>query len=145
MSAVFSFDPDEHLAAVTQPAVVIPIAVGMPDAWKDGVQRLQEMPVPSIASAARWHEVVQDAARFAQWHHADAIAAGWKIGEIFGFDARDASCFVGLVIQMRGGRICSISPERIAIDHSNDHTIRRAFFHHDERTDAPPLWELRSR
>jgi hypothetical protein len=57
---------------------------GVPAQWIEGIAKLPEMPCPARFPAARWAEVVTDAAAFLREWAAAAHRLGWPAWELFG-------------------------------------------------------------
>lgn len=143
MNRVDAFDPDAIAQKITRPpAQVLPMpAVNeMPIEWRRGIEILNAMAVPRGATPERWAQIVQDATRFAWWGHERAISAGWTIGSLFGFELREPSGFVSLVIAIRGGRVTDINERRARIVDRPDRPGWVTFHHRQMPDRAPPLW-----
>jgi hypothetical protein len=139
VSGLLSFDPDAHLVKPAA-ATITPIERldEMPAEWRAGIQILEEMAAPHGATTDRWAQIVQDAVRFAWWCHADAIAAEWTTGNIFGFDPDQPDGLHGLIFDIRGGRVIRITNEEATIRVASGWRI-----HHRRMPDtARPIWRL---
>jgi hypothetical protein len=85
---------------------------GVPAEWVQGVARLAETPCPARFPAARWPQVITDAAAFLERWAAQAAALGWSTSELFGCDRRapwqrlDA---MGLVLLLRGKEVVALT------------------------------------
>ena len=127
--------PGPKLAADT----TIPIASDgdyddLPREWAQGLRLLNSIDAPRGASPARWRQLVEDAHRFAFGWHAEAAAAGWTVGAVFGFDPgqpqdNDPG---GLVLANRGGRVV-----RLRKDHRG-RDVATIFFSASDRTTSSP-------
>jgi hypothetical protein len=141
MSRLASFDPDKFIAAVHNRADTVPDAPhpDMPMEWQRGLVRLAEMPPPRHAEPGRWAQIVHDTHLFAWAWHAQAPALGWSVGNLFGYDAKEPNGFVGLVLDIRGGRVVALEPDLAAIRTTNGYR----YHHRHMPDDAAPIWAPR--
>lgn len=81
----------------------------LPPIWRDGLNRLNAMPVPRAARSGRWRDLVIDAHRLAWGWHDVATDRGWSIEALFAFNAKDPfQDEAGLVFSIRGARVLSL-------------------------------------
>jgi hypothetical protein len=90
----------------------VPAPSGVPTAWVQGVTRLAETPCPVRFPAARWAQVVTDAAAFLERWGSQAAALGWPTWELFGCHC----CApwgriqgMGLVLLLQGDEIAALT------------------------------------
>jgi len=136
-----AFDPDAFLAARAAPAPVVP-ENRIPQPWRAGLDILSERDRPRGAGEARWDEMVRDAHAFAWTWGADALAAGWTISNVFGFDLDETYYRIGLVLALRSGSVIRVEEDRVRILFPDRVVhVRRC----DTPDDAQPIWAFRGR
>ncbi|MDB5733179.1 MAG: hypothetical protein JWQ03_3074 [Variovorax sp.] len=141
MSRLAAFDPDQFVAAIENRGATAPPRphAEMPMEWQRGLVRLAEMGPPPGAIKERWEQIVRDATLFAWAWYDKAPALGWTTGNIFGFDPKQPAGFIGLVLDIRGGRVVAMEPTLAAI-----RTPTGYHYHHRHMPDAAtPVWALR--
>jgi hypothetical protein len=134
-------------AASEAPRAGMPAPVGVPTGWIRGVSRLPELPCPVRFPAAKWLQVITDAAVFLDRWAAHAAALGWPAWELFGCHRRAPWGRIqgmGLVLLLQGDEIAALT--------ANEAVIRRPTGAHQtyRRKPADPLhpaerclvWEL---
>lgn len=148
MNTATAFNPDAYVRrdAPAAPAVrddSRPIAArtAKPFDWQRGLSRLAEMPIPRGATDWRWRQIVADAMTFADVWHLVAVEFGWSLGHLFGFDLDQADGHVGLVVDIRGGAVTYLDPDRARITLQNGSRITRA---KNMPADSAPIWTLRT-
>ena len=111
----------------------------MPIAWAEGVVALQMMAVPDGAAEVRWQQIVDDATNFAIRRHRRAIAAGWTIEDVFGFDPDDDGTSYGLVVEIRGGAPIVLDDGVIAVNRGE----RSSYFYRGKgEPGVPMIWTI---
>jgi hypothetical protein len=99
-------------AASKAPLAGMPAPVGVPAEWIQGVARLPELPCPARFPAAKWRQVVMDAAAFLERWAAQAAALGWPAWELFGCHCRAPWGRIqgmGLVLLLQGDEIAALT------------------------------------
>ena len=95
-----------------------PAPVGVPAEWVRGVARLAGMPCPARFLAAKWAQVVTDAAAFLERWAAQAAALGWAEWELFGCHRRAPWGRIqgmGLVPLLQGDEIVALTASEAVI------------------------------
>jgi hypothetical protein len=90
----------------------------VPAPWIDGIAKLTEMPCPTRFPAARWAQVVTDAAAFLQEWAAAAHRLGWQAWEMFGCHSRASWGRIqgmGLVLLLQGDEIAALTATEAVI------------------------------
>jgi hypothetical protein len=90
----------------------------VPTEWADGVAKLADMPCPVSFPAAKWAQVLTDAAAFLQEWAAAAHRLGWPAGELFGCHRRAPWGRIqgmGLVLLLQGDEIAALTATEAVI------------------------------
>lgn len=114
---------------------------GLPKHWADALASLRLVPRPMAAEPGRWMQIVDDAEWFALSWHGAADAHGWDLSDFFGCDLDDRTGCLGLVIEIRGGRVELLDSTSAIIRRGE----RRAIFRRGTAARARPIWMLRGR
>ena len=105
-------------AALEAPLPAVAGPVGVPAEWARGVANLAETPCPARFPAARWVQVVLDAAAFLQEWAEAAHRLGWRDWELFGCH-RSAPWGriqgMGLVLLLQGDEIAALTATEAVI------------------------------
>ena len=91
---------------------------GVPAPWIDGIAKLTEMPCPARFPAARWAQVVTDAAAFLQEWAEAAERLGWLTWELFGCHRRAPWGRIqgmGLILLLQGDQIAALTATEAVI------------------------------
>lgn len=105
-------------AALEAPSTELRAPPGVPAEWIDGIAKLTEMPCPARFPAAKWAEVVTDAAAFLQEWAAAAHRLGWQAWEMFGCHSRAPWGRIqgmGLVLLLQGDEIAALTATEAVI------------------------------
>ena len=119
----------------------------LPCEWRVGLNRLVSMQPPSGAAAERWRQIVIDAHVLAWSWHDEATSLAWSIGSLFGYQADQTDGFVGLALDIRGGRVVNFwrdERERDVATIQEPGGRYRCHYRHMP-DDAPPIWTLGAR
>lgn len=112
----------------------------LPREWAAAWAAIQMMPRPENAEEARWRQVVRDADAFCRGPAHSAIAEGWALSDIFGFDPEDGR--TGLLLALRGGRAVILGGGVASIIRPDG---SRDYFERADCAGLPPLWTIRKR
>lgn len=140
MSAFASFDPDRFVQRPAPPAAAPEPrpAPSLPREWLHAIDLLREASRPRFAGAQRWAQLISDAVLFAETRGPDAFAAGWSLGNLFGFDPEQPDDLVGLAVDIRGDSVLRIERDVAWIKHATG-----CRFHYRRMPDnSPLLWNL---
>jgi hypothetical protein len=105
-------------AALEAPLAAVAVPMGVPAAWVRGVARLAEIPCVARFPAARWAQVVTDAAAFLQEWAEAADRLGWLTWELFGCHRRAPWGRIqgmGLVLLLQGDEIAALTATEAVI------------------------------
>jgi hypothetical protein len=120
---------------------------GMPAEWVQGVARLAETPCPARFPAARWPQVITDAATFLERWAAQAAAFGWPTWELFGCHRRAPWGRIqgmGLVLLLQGDEIAALTVAEavVRIPTGAHQTYRRRPTDPLHPSERALIWEL---
>ena len=105
-------------AALEAPPLGTCAPAGVPAEWVQGVARLAETPCPARFPAAKWAQVVTDAAAFLQEWSEAADRLGWLTWELFGCHRREPWGRIqgmGLVLLLQGDEIAALTATEAVI------------------------------
>jgi hypothetical protein len=105
-------------AALEAPSTKLRAPPGVPAPWIDGIAKLTEMPCPARFPAARWAQVVTDAAAFLQEWAEAADQLGWLTWELFGCHRRAPWGRIqgmGLILLLQGDEIAALTATEAVI------------------------------
>jgi hypothetical protein len=105
-------------AALEAPVAAVAAPMGVPAAWTRGVARLAEVSCPAHFPAARWAQVVTDAAAFLQEWAEAADRLGWLTWELFGCHRRAPWGRIpgmGLILLLQGDEIAALTATEAVI------------------------------
>ena len=140
MSAFASFDPDKFVGRTSAPPPPVerPAEPALPREWLHAIDLLRDASRPRFAAPERWSQLMRDAILFAETRGPEAIAAGWSLGNLFGFDPDQRDDLVGLAVDIRGDRVLRVDPDVAWIKHATG-----CRFHYRRMPDnSPLLWQL---
>jgi hypothetical protein len=106
------------LPAALAPVAAVAAPMGAPAVWARGVARLDEMSCPAHFPAARWAQVVTDAAAFLQEWAEAADRLGWLTWELFGCHRRAPWGRIqgmGLILLLQGDEIAALTATEAVI------------------------------
>jgi hypothetical protein len=90
----------------------------VPAEWVQGLARLAETACPARFPAAKWPQVITDAAAFLERWAAQAAALGWPTWELFGCHSRapwGRLQGMGLVLLLQGDEIAALTATEAVI------------------------------
>jgi hypothetical protein len=115
----------------------------LPAEWL-GLSTLSSAEPAEGFSAARWQQILGDAARFVDEWGEQAVRLGWHVVDVFGVHVRAPSARydgMGLVPMLRGGNVVALNANRATIRMPSGADLSYLRL---PCQDAVPIWDIRA-